>query len=177
MLVGNIVHSEATKVQPGRTVALEQAQAAGVHLVSLTVAAVLAADAVQEGDRLQPLRYRTRMVVISDEKLAIGLALGLVRVDQVGVNTDAVDREAGRAVRLGDLLTSVGRQTGKLAAGIVLPIVAVRLGQEQLHDLHTFGRQFLGKLSIRVRPEVRRRHANRQLAGGIPLRADSQRCG
>jgi hypothetical protein len=66
-------------------------------------------------------------------RLEIGevrLALDRVRMNQVRVDTQAVEVEAGLPVGPGDLLATIGTQAGEITAAVVAPKLAVGLAEE-----------------------------------------------
>ena len=63
----------------------------------------------------------------------VGLALGRVRVNEVGVNPEALNRQAGRAIGFGDGLATGGREVSQIRSSVVNPVPAVGLAQKKLH--------------------------------------------
>jgi hypothetical protein len=93
----------------------------------------------------------------------VRLSFCRVRVDEVGVHTDAVDGDAGQTVCMRDVSAAVGAQIRQVTSSVVRPVVAVRLGQEQLYRIYVLSSQFLSEPCVGVGPKPHGGHANGQV--------------
>jgi hypothetical protein len=84
-------------------------------------------------------------------------------MNEIGINTKAVDADAFFAIGIGNGLAPVRRERGNIRTRIVPPKITVRLAKEQLDDSKTGSRKFSGQPGIRKIWETKRGYADGKL--------------
>jgi len=96
----------------------------------------------------------------------VGVQLGIVRMHQVGVDADAVDRQTGIAISGGDRLAVRGREAGEVGTAVVFPVGTVSLREKKLDGAEAGGRQLGRESGVGVAAKPKRRDADGQAVWG-----------